>query len=97
MARRNISIEQSDFLEHVGFKPTYPDDEDRLYCIYELKIEGHPLLRGLTLKIDGRTIDVWCKENIRGFTPNQEVLIATRIFTAPKLKKLIDYLKKDAL
>ena len=95
MKTPNFTIEQSAFLKRLGFRAIFPDDRDPDYCLYTLKISSHPLLKGLIVEVDGRMIDVYCKETVRGTVPGQTVLIASRIFTESKLLALIQYLTAD--
>lgn len=84
-----FSIKETATLKRLGFIPTYPDEENRKYCLYEKKIR-HPLLKGLNLTVDAETIAVWCNDIS---SLKAACLIAERPFSEKELLSLVAYLK----
>ena len=95
MNRLNINLEQAEFLRCHGFEILWPDEQDLNYCYYQLLLHNHKYLNSLRLVVDGKAIDVWCREHKRGLTPGQEVLVASKPFTAPNLRQLLLFCKNE--
>lgn len=86
--KTNIPDDQKHALEHLGFYPTFPDKDDKSFCVYQLDLK-HSLLTGPFIRVDGKHIEVWCREDKRGLSGGKTALINFKIYREDHLLELI--------